>query len=335
MAGKKKQRIPIPPEIVARALFLSDRTCCVCRVGNKKVQIHHIDDDPSNNSFRNLSVLCFDCHDLTQVKGGFGRRLDSGQVTLYRDSWIEAVTQKRASDQAASGRTLGNESYRLEWATSIAEIFREEGRFRELAYHYDSLGQNELRDKYIEEALKQDSSDHAICSLRSLQGRPDLIPAVVVKRQLQEFTDNTDLVDRGSLYINLNRYPEAALDWINSVKEDLERQNYFAAAFWAKRLVDRDVVNQLFILALKKAREDKDLWWQVRAMEELGWARERRELLLANAESIDESDNLQLKQKLANAQGDSRRVLDISKEIARVGILKSFGSAKRRVETKT
>lgn len=330
MSARKKIRIPIPSETVALVLFHSDRTCCVCRIGNKKVQIHHIDDDPSNNSFKNLCVLCFECHDLTQVKGGFGRRLDAGQVILYRDNWIETVTQKRASDQVASGKAIENESFKLEWATSIAEIYREEGRFVELALHYDSLGQMELRDKYIEEALKNDPSDHNICILRSRQGRPDLIPAEVIERQLKSYTDRKNTTDRGFFYLGLNRYREAALDWTSSIERALNQQNNFAAAYYLKELVRLGVVDQLFLLALKKAREDGDLWWQVRAMEELGCKDELRALLLANAKSIDESDNLQLKQKLARAQGSDRRVIDLGKEIASVGILKSYGSAAKK-----
>jgi hypothetical protein len=43
----KKNRIEIPAELVAQALFESDRTCCVRRL-RKPAQIHHIDEDPAN-----------------------------------------------------------------------------------------------------------------------------------------------------------------------------------------------------------------------------------------------------------------------------------------------
>src|SRR5437867_2398138 len=36
---KKKNRETIPPQLAARVLFLADRTCCVCRVQGKLVQI--------------------------------------------------------------------------------------------------------------------------------------------------------------------------------------------------------------------------------------------------------------------------------------------------------
>jgi hypothetical protein len=321
MPTVKKRRISIPPEVSARVLFLSDRTCCVCRTENNKVQIHHIDDDPSNNSFANLAVLCLECHDLTQVKGGFGRRLDSDQVTLYRDDWIEMVKKKRASDP--SGGAIQSESLKLERATSIAEIYKEQGRFVELALHYNSLGQNELRDKYIGVALKRHPSDQDIVLLRGKQGRPDLIPEKVVKRRLKFLKGYP--VDIGYLYLALERYPDVAREWIADIQEILKKGNYFSAAFYMKRLVTQGVVEQLFVLALKKARKRNDLWWQLRALEELGWTEELRKLLLSKAKSINKSKNLQLKRMLASARGDSRRVIDLDKQIARLSFDKVHG----------
>ena len=50
----KKIRTPIPSEIASEILFLSDRTCCICYERGKEVQIHHIDENPSNNSLNNM-----------------------------------------------------------------------------------------------------------------------------------------------------------------------------------------------------------------------------------------------------------------------------------------
>ena len=92
----KKERIPIPPELSARVLFESDRTCCVC-CKKMPVQIHHIDDDPSNNDIENLAVLCLLCHNETQLRGGFDRKLNAGQVRLYRADWLRRVRIYRQS----------------------------------------------------------------------------------------------------------------------------------------------------------------------------------------------------------------------------------------------
>jgi len=80
----KKERTEIPPEVAAQILFESDRTCCVCRERRRPVQIHHLDEDPSNSVSENLCVLCFDCHLDTQVRGGFNRKLDAAQIWLCK-----------------------------------------------------------------------------------------------------------------------------------------------------------------------------------------------------------------------------------------------------------
>ncbi|MBD9405430.1 HNH endonuclease [Acidovorax sp. ACV02] len=83
-------------------MFASDNTCCVCRERGKALQLHHIDENPSNNISTNLAVLCLECHNDTQLKGGFGRKLNAPLVTRYRDEWLERVVGRRtrADEQA-------------------------------------------------------------------------------------------------------------------------------------------------------------------------------------------------------------------------------------------
>jgi Protein of unknown function (DUF3298) len=93
----KKSRIEIPQAIAAQVLFAADRTCCVCREKRRQVQIHHIDENPANNTIENLSVLCLECHHATQIRGGFDRKLDAAQIALYRDDWLKFVASKRSA----------------------------------------------------------------------------------------------------------------------------------------------------------------------------------------------------------------------------------------------
>jgi len=117
----KKKRESIPNDIAARSLFISDRTCCVCRMSGKPVQIHHVDEDPSNNLIKNLAILCFDCHRDTQIRGGFDRKLDADQVLLYRDDWHQIVTQRRANYYDKGSLIHQEHSFEIEVATSVAE----------------------------------------------------------------------------------------------------------------------------------------------------------------------------------------------------------------------
>jgi hypothetical protein len=92
-----KERINIPIDLATEVIFASDRTCCVCEVRGKAIQIHHIDENPSNNTFDNLAVLCLECHNDTQLSGGFGRRLSEPLVIKYRNEWLIRVTNRKIS----------------------------------------------------------------------------------------------------------------------------------------------------------------------------------------------------------------------------------------------
>jgi hypothetical protein len=98
----QKERNEIPAEVAAKVLFLSHRTCCVCRQYRKPVQIHHIDEDPSNSHEENLAVLCFDCHRDTQIRGGFDRKLDAHQILMYREDWYRVVDHQRHGTEIPS-----------------------------------------------------------------------------------------------------------------------------------------------------------------------------------------------------------------------------------------
>jgi len=96
MAKKqKKERKRISDELSSEVLFDHEKTCCVCNTRGKPVQIHHIDEDPSNNSKSNLAVLCLFCHDDTMVSGGFGRKLNAPLVLKFRNDWVNRVISRR------------------------------------------------------------------------------------------------------------------------------------------------------------------------------------------------------------------------------------------------
>lgn len=117
----KKARSSIPPDISSSILFQSDRTCCVCREPRKSIQIHHLDENPSNNAMDNLVVLCLDCHDQTQITGGFGRKLSADQVILYRNDWHKLV-EKRRNELASLKKDSINTSKDYSGETEIHSI---------------------------------------------------------------------------------------------------------------------------------------------------------------------------------------------------------------------
>lgn len=90
----KKKRIEIGKDIAARVMFESNRTCCVCRDGTRKTEIHHIDCDPSNNDFSNLALICKDCQSDAHTNQAFARNLTPDLIRRYNDSWREVVKAK-------------------------------------------------------------------------------------------------------------------------------------------------------------------------------------------------------------------------------------------------
>lgn len=311
----KKKRAPMPPDVSARVLFESDRTCCVCRQRGKPVQIHHINEDPSDNNLRNLAVLCFDCHRETQITGGFDRKLDSDQVTLYRNDWHKNIARSRTENEAVIEHTQVDGA--LELATSLAEAYRENGQFEILAMHYHSIGNEELRDKYIEQVLAEDPDDSTVMFLRGLQDRPDLIPEDVATRQLEKLAELGSWSQRARANCELARHKDACLDYLRDIQESLQDDRFFSAAYYLRELAESPISKELLVLALKQAQEEGDLWWQVRSLQELGWRKELRDLLLAHADEIESGDQGHLRLELLWAQGKKDDAIALRKEMAK------------------
>ena len=197
--------------------------------------------------------------------------------------------------------------------TSIAEIYRDNQEFELLSMHYDSIGNYELRDKFIELALKEDNRDSKTIFLRGLQGKPELIPNDVIERQLARFTKEKAWSQRARLYRDLDKPCEATRDYVRGICESLKSGNIFSTAFYLKELVEHDLVNELFIIAFKKAAEENDLWWQVRALQELGWQEELDDLILRNENEIQSSEDKSLKILLCDAKGDANGSIELRK----------------------
>jgi hypothetical protein len=103
-----KVRVSVPEELKAKVLFASDHTCCVCQERGVAVQMHHLDENPTENREDNLAVLCLECHNRTQLTGGFGRHLARQDVVTYRDDWVRRVKNRRdLADQIAAQRQAG------------------------------------------------------------------------------------------------------------------------------------------------------------------------------------------------------------------------------------
>ena len=301
------KRIPsdgIPPLTAAKVLFASDRTCCVCRKRGKPVQIHHIDEVNANHDSANLAVLCLDCHTDTQIRGGFHRKRDAEQVVLYRNDWVAMVAHERATE-AMMEQTGGSTDIGL--ITSQVEILKDNKQYELLVSMFDRLGNRELRDKYVEIALAADPSDFNIIELRSVQGRLDLIPADVRKRQIDVMVKHEDWSQLARLYKGLGDFQNAVLYYCKSIAQSLSESRLFSAAYYLKEMTERSLHVPLFEQAYKQFAEADDLWWQVRSLQELGYQTELKTLLISKRDLVEASNNPILLSLLHEALGDKEQ----------------------------
>lgn len=309
-----KRRSEVSPEIAAKVLFLSDRTCCVCRVKGKPVQIYHVDGDTENNDIRNLAVLCLDCHNETLITGGFHRKITSEQIMLYREDWHSAVARERSSTQVLDETDEGTKSVQLRLVTDSIEVFQESGNHLALARLYDDIGNTELRDKHVEEALSKGVPDMEVLVARHLQNRPDLVPQEIIDRLISRMTEDENWTDLSWVHQILGDYRKAAELLVRAISEHLSESNYFTAAYYLRSAGRDGIIDALFEMALQKSVAEDNLFWQVRALEELGWDSELESLLLAKKDEIEESGDVELQSRLYRISRDWDAYVKMRKE---------------------
>lgn len=305
-------------------MFLSDRTCCVCRKEGKSVQIHHIDSNKKNHDIGNLCVLCLECHTETQIKGGFHRKLNAEQIILYRDDWYNFVSAKRRSVNL-NRRLYPDDAY-LKMITDQAEILREKEEYYFLANLYNRLGNKELSDKYIEKELLKNSDDITIISLRSMQNKQDLIPKEVIERVIQQKTKYKDWSQLARTFVDLKNPVEAIKNYCKSILEDLGKNNIFSAAYYFKEMSELKLYNDLFEKDLSIRINNKDIWWQLRCLDELGWKDEANKMLIENKKEIEKMGDIELLYRLYLALGDKKKLIEYNK--IKWKALNSFKKAK-------
>jgi len=83
--------MPIPEDIADELLVSCGHSCCKC--GRPFVQIHHIDEDKTNNDPDNLIPLCKLCHAEVHSTVPMARKITSSQQKMYRKKWIDKLSK--------------------------------------------------------------------------------------------------------------------------------------------------------------------------------------------------------------------------------------------------
>jgi hypothetical protein len=100
-----RKRIPIDTE--TDVLTKSHRRCCLCwylenRKDVRKGQICHANQDPSDNRFENLILLCLDHHDEYDSKTSQSKGLTSQEIKKWRDDLYDHLKTCGISESEAS-----------------------------------------------------------------------------------------------------------------------------------------------------------------------------------------------------------------------------------------
>ena len=183
--------------------------------------------------------------------------------------------------------------------------------------HYLGLGNDELRDKYIELAIGQGVDDDTLIFFRGVQHRLEAIPNEVVTRRVAELERRNDYFSLGRLYRTLERFSDAVRATCMGAISSIEQGNVFSVAFHLQEMLEDGATDELFRIAMTEAADRKDLWWQYRCLQELGWGSEATQFLLERRTEIEELNDPSFNEELALALGDRERYVAFKKEEAR------------------
>lgn len=101
-----KQRKAISITTKYQLFYNCARTCCVCKNLKNPIQIHHIDNDPSNNIYENLIVLCSNCHDEAHTDHKLTNNLTVKELIHHKSKWEENI--KKLSSNAMLPISISN-----------------------------------------------------------------------------------------------------------------------------------------------------------------------------------------------------------------------------------
>lgn len=271
----------ISEDLAAQVLFLSDRTCCVCKTVGRSVQIHHIDGNPNNNDIDNLAVLCLDCHNETQLSGGFGRKLTPWLVKIYRNDWTNIISARRETKflkELINGFPESDSKVKnllnfLERSLKRVDYLYEHKNWYSLAFEFKMLGQIKLARKYAKREF-DDRVRHqnwvSAAEWQILFFDPDEIDTAVLKKAIDVMLDNKDYSQLARIYDHLGKQELASIYYIKAVNEFIDNEEWFTAAFYLKESGNEKSAVPLFRKALRKALEENEIHLIVRCYEELG-----------------------------------------------------------------
>ena len=98
----------LPRSLRHQILYESAWTCCVCRIPKNAVQVHHIDEDTSNNVENNLVALCQDHHDEAHTTHKLSQNLTQSDLKQFKARWNQEVKERVANSMLQKSNSGNN-----------------------------------------------------------------------------------------------------------------------------------------------------------------------------------------------------------------------------------
>ncbi len=143
----RKRRRPLQGTVADELMFRNRHTCCICHDSSKHVQIHHMDENPSNNRIENLAVLCLDCHSRVTSDQGLGRRFTAEELRRYKREWeslnVSALESESALGEVEAAVLRGGISQLMVQAITLLDTARRIEALEQIEAYYIYLGMRE------------------------------------------------------------------------------------------------------------------------------------------------------------------------------------------------
>ncbi|MBS1582955.1 MAG: HNH endonuclease [Bacteroidetes bacterium] len=222
-----ESRPPIPPETMAKLLYESRWTCCVCRDRMKSVIIHHLEEwhDSRDHSEENLVVLCLQHHDEAHTKRELSLNLTIDRIRDLKRLWLDQV--KLADTQTIIGlgasnpsrwfyfnharifdvflsRNLGVEHNRITLSVMMHDLINDLGTFSipsDDKLHVYNFGEGYLLYQYVANLFDRILNDTVLLDLTDKFNRTDvkalLKPGMFVALQAAFYFNREKVAQRG------------------------------------------------------------------------------------------------------------------------------------------
>lgn len=121
------------------------------------------------------------------------------------------------------------------------------------------VGNEELRDKYIELSIEQGVDDDTLIFMRAKQGKLDLVPKRIIQQRIKKLETTNHFLSLGRLYRETGNFPKAVKATCEGAQLAINNGNVFTAAFHLKEMVQEGALDELFIIGMEQAGREKDL----------------------------------------------------------------------------